>query len=263
MGSSETDRKACIIIIVILDMIRSHFGSSLCWTSVPQRQPFVTPGSTDDGNEENGIRRLMEQLLSTLPEDKRAMVRAAMGLEEVVQIAPRQISLKELSAERAPVEKRQEDMAKRIIDTEEIGVFHEKSLSMEKCKITAELAEYKPTVVETMEVEQAPLENLTEDQKNFWMEKQAEANVAKRALQELATHSTTKRRCTTKTQPPEEIDVEPPDDTQGDSQASQVGKLAPPDINNLIAHADSTAVLGKEAASRAFREEAEEQTAKT
>ena len=42
---------------------------------------------------------------------------------------------------------------------------------MEKCKITAEHAtEYKLTVVETKEVEQPPPENLTEDQKNFWME---------------------------------------------------------------------------------------------
>ena len=65
---------------------------------------------------------------------------------------------------------------------------------MEKCKITAELAqraadlqkldatEYKPTVGEAMEVEQPPPENLTEDQENFWIEKQAEANAAKRAL---------------------------------------------------------------------------------
>ena len=44
-------------------------------------KPFVTPGSTDVGNEENGIRRLLEKFLSTLPEDKRAMVRAAMGME--------------------------------------------------------------------------------------------------------------------------------------------------------------------------------------
>ena len=86
-------------------------------------KPLVTPGSIDDGNEENGIRRLLEQFLSTLPEDKRAMVRAAMGLVEVVQIAPMQISLKE---NRAQVEKRQ-DKAKRIIATEQIGVFHEKA----------------------------------------------------------------------------------------------------------------------------------------
>ena len=81
-------------------------------------KPFVTPGSTDDGNEENGIRRLLEQFLSTFPEDKRAMVRAAMGLEDVVQIASKQISLKKLSAKRAKVEKRQENMAKHIINTQ-------------------------------------------------------------------------------------------------------------------------------------------------
>ena len=56
-----------------------------------------------------------------------------------------------------------------------------------------------------------------------------------------------------------------PDGVQDErpSHASQVGKLAPPEIKNLIAHADSSAVLAKEAASRAFREEAEKQTAKT
>ena len=76
------------------------------------------------------------------------MVRAAMGLEEVVQIAPKQISLKELSSKRAQVEKRQEDMAKRIIDTQKkkkLESFTKKlqDLSMEKCKITAELAQRK------------------------------------------------------------------------------------------------------------------------
>ena len=68
---------------------------------------------------------------------------------------------------------------------------------MEKCKITADLAhgaadlqkldatEYKPTVAETMEVEQPRPRNRTEDQKNFRMEKRAEANAAERAPQEL------------------------------------------------------------------------------
>ena len=46
------------------------------------------------------------------------MVRAAMGLEETVQAAPKQLSLEELSAKRAQVEKRHEDMAKRIVDTQ-------------------------------------------------------------------------------------------------------------------------------------------------
>ena len=85
-----------------------------------------------------------------------------------------------------------------------------------------------------MGVEQPPPENLSEDQKNFWMEKQAEANAAKRALQELATHPITKRRRTTKTQPPEEMDVEPPDPTQDLSQASQVEKLAGYDLHALV-----------------------------
>ena len=135
-------------------------------------KPFVTLGATDEGNEENGIRLLLEQFLSTLLEDKRPMVRPAMGLEEVLLVAPKQTSLKELSAERAQVEKRQEDMAKRIIDTQKkLESFTKRlqELSMEKCKITAKLAqraadlqkldatEYKPTVAEP------PLENLTED----------------------------------------------------------------------------------------------------
>ena len=195
-------------------------------------KPFVTPGSTDAGNDENGIRRLLKQFLSTLLEDKRAMVRAAMGMEEVVQMTPKQISLKELSAKRAQVERRQEELAKRIIDTQKkLESFTQKlqDLSNEKCKITPEFAqraadlqkldatEYKPTSVETMEVEQPPPENLTEDQKNFCME-QAEANASSTRAGN-ALHN--KRRCTTKTQPLEEIDFEPPDPTQGPTQAAQ------------------------------------------
>ena len=98
-----------------------------------------------------------------------------------------------------------------------------------------------------------PVDNLTEDQKKFSIDKQSQANEAKRALQELATHFIAKRRCTTKTQQPEHIDVEPPDPVQGLSQTSQVGKMDPPDIKNLIAHADRTAGLANEAASQAFR----------
>ena len=94
------------------------------------------------------------------------------------------------------------------------------------------------------------------DQKKFWIDKQSQANEAKRALQELATHSMTKRRCTSKTQQPEHIDVEPPDPIQCPSQEPQVGKMEPSDIKNLIAPADRTAGLANEAASRAFREEA-------
>ena len=93
-----------------------------------------------------------------------------------------------------------------------------------------------------MEFEQPPPENLTDDQKNFWSKKQAEANAAKRAIQELATQSISKRRCTTKT-------------PQGPSQSSQVRKSAPSDIKTLIAQADSAAALAKEAESHAFREE--------
>ena len=112
-----------------------------------------------------------------------------------------------------------------------------------------------------MEVEQPPPDNLTEDQKKFWIDKQSQANEAKRALREVATHFITKRRCTTKTQQPEHIDVEPPDPIQGLSQTSEVGKMDPPDIKNLIAHADRTAGFANEAASRAFREEATQQAA--
>ena len=46
------------------------------------------------------------------------MVRAAMGFDEVVHVAPKQVTLKELTAKHAQVEKRQEDMAKRIIETQ-------------------------------------------------------------------------------------------------------------------------------------------------
>ena len=137
---------------------------------------------------------------------------------------------------------------------------------MEKCMITTELAQRAADVqvleaagcipVQSMEVEQPPPDNLTENQKNFWINQQSRANEAKRASQELATHSITKRRCTSKTQQPEHIDVEPPDPIQCPSQATQVGKMEPPDIKNLIAHADRTAGLANEAASRAFREEA-------
>ena len=45
------------------------------------------------------------------------MVRAAMGFDEVAHVALKQVTLKELTAKHAQVEKRQEDMAKRIIDT--------------------------------------------------------------------------------------------------------------------------------------------------
>ena len=37
-------------------------------------KPFA-PESTDDGNGDDQIRRLLEQFVSTLPEDKRKMVR--------------------------------------------------------------------------------------------------------------------------------------------------------------------------------------------
>ena len=55
------------------------------------------------------------------------MVRAAMGFDEVVHVAPKQVTLKELSAKRAQVEKRQEDIAKRIIDTEKLESFTKKA----------------------------------------------------------------------------------------------------------------------------------------
>ena len=90
---------------------------------------------------------------------------------------------------------------------------------MEKCKITTELAQRAADLrvldaagcnsVQALEIEQAPPDNLTEDQKKFFLDKQSQANEAKRALQELATHSITKRRCTSKTQQPGHIDVEP------------------------------------------------------
>ena len=62
-----------------------------------------------------------------------------------------------------------------------------------------------------------------------------------------ATQSFTKRRCTTKTQPPEGIDLEPPDLTQGPSQASQGGTEDLPDVKTLIAQSDRAAALAKEA----------------
>ena len=90
-------------------------------------KPFVAPGSTDEKQDEIGIRALLEQFLSTLPESQRSMVRAAMGFDEVVHVAPKQVALKELAAKHAQVEKRQEDMAKRIIDTQKkVGVVHKK-----------------------------------------------------------------------------------------------------------------------------------------
>ena len=112
-----------------------------------------------------------------------------------------------------------------------------------------------------MEVELAPPDNLTEDQKKFGIDKQSQANEAKRALQELATHSITKRRCTSKSQQPQHIDVEPADPIHSAPQEPQVCKMEPLDIKNLIAHADRTAGLANEAASRAFREEATKQAA--
>ena len=72
------------------------------------------------------------------------MVRAAMGIEEVVQIIPKQSSLTELSAKRAQVEKRQEHMAKRIVDTQkQLDSFTQKleDLAREKTEITTELAQ--------------------------------------------------------------------------------------------------------------------------
>ena len=133
---------------------------------------------------------------------------------------------------------------------------------MEKCKITTELAQRAADLqvleaagcnsVQAMEVEQPPPDNITEDQKKFWIDKQSQANEAKRALQELATYSITKRRCTSVTQQPEHIDVKAPDPIQCPSQASQMGKIEPLDIKNIVAHADRTAGLASEAASRAF-----------
>ena len=107
---------------------------------------------------------------------------------------------KELSAKRAQVEKTTRGNGKaHHRHTEKLESFTKKlqDLSMEKCKITADLAqraadlqkldatEYKPTVAETMEVEQPRPQNRTEDQKNFRMEKRAEANAAEQAPQEL------------------------------------------------------------------------------
>ena len=189
---------------------------------------------------------------------------AAMGLEEFVQIAPKQISLKELSAKRAQVEKRQEDTAKRIIDT------HKRNWSLSRKSIrtcqwrnarSRQSWHSEPLISRNlMQRSTSPqslrpwrsgslfLKTLQRTRRISGRKNLAEADAAKRAPREPATHSTTKRRCTTKTQPPEEVDVEPPDPTQSPSQASQVEKLAPPDIKNLIAHAHSTAVLAKEAA---------------
>ena len=87
--------------------------------------------------------RLLEQFLSTLPDDKRAMVRAAMGMEEVVQTTPKQVTLKQLSAKRAQVERRQQDMAKRVVETRKRWESEKqklRDLAQEKSNITAELA---------------------------------------------------------------------------------------------------------------------------
>ena len=184
--------------------------------------------------------------------------------------------VKQLSAKRAQVERRQEDMAKRVVETRKRLESEKQKLrdfTNEKSNITAELAkraadlqlqdaiECKPTIAEGMEVEQPPPENLTDDQKKFWNEMQAEATAAKRALQELA-QSFTRRRCTAKT-PPETIDLEPPDPTQGPSQASRGGNEDFPDVETLIAQSDREAALARETASRPFLEEVSQHTAKT
>ena len=108
-----------------------------------QWKTFVAPGSTDVGNDENGIRRLLEQFCCLHFLRTTAMVRAAMSMEQVVQTTPKQVTLKQLSSKRAQVERRQEHMAKRIIDTQKLlESFTQKllDLSNEKSKITAELA---------------------------------------------------------------------------------------------------------------------------
>ena len=51
--------------------------------------------------DEIGIRALLERFLSTLPESKRSMVCAAMGFDEVVHVAPKQVALRELTAKHA------------------------------------------------------------------------------------------------------------------------------------------------------------------
>ena len=78
---------------------------------------FYARGQNNESNEEcSDSRRLIETYSASLPEDERAIVRAAMGLEPAC--APqREASLQGLSAKRAQLEKRQVDMAKRILDT--------------------------------------------------------------------------------------------------------------------------------------------------
>ena len=203
------------------------------------------------------------------------MVREAMGFVKPAKVAPKQISLKELSAKRAHVEKRQDDLVKRVDETRKKFDSLTKQLdelAVEKGKITSELAQraqdlkvldtvgYKAAFAEEMEVEppeQPPPEFLSEEQKSVWIEKQAEANARKRALQELATQSQnlSKRRCATKTQPPEHIDVEPPDPSQGSSHSTQTGSLAPEYVKSVIDGAGAAAARATEAASRSFREE--------
>ena len=58
--------------------------------------------------------------------NKRSMVRAAMGFDEVLHVTPKKVTLNELTAKHSQVEKRQEDMAKRIIE-KTAGVVHKKA----------------------------------------------------------------------------------------------------------------------------------------
>ena len=130
-------------------------------------------------------------------------------------------------------------MAKRIINTqkqlEESFTQKLQDLSNEKCKITAELAQ-RAADLRWMQRSTSP------QVLRPWRSSSFLLKTSRRTRRISGSKNRRKqmRRCTTKTQPPEEIDLEPPDPTQGPSQASQVEKLAPPDIKNLIAHTDSS-----------------------
>ena len=200
-------------------------------------KPFIVTGSTEDGNEESGIRRLSwnsscQHFLRTSEQwYERPWVSTSRTDANFTQRALRNS---------CPGGKTPRGHGKAHYRHKKLQSFAKKfeELSMEKCTITAELAqrtadlqrldarEYKNTVAEAMVAEPPSPDNLTEGQENFWIEKQAEANAAKRALHELETQSFTKRPCTTKTPQTEQVEFVPPDPTEGPSQASQVGEIA-------------------------------------
>ena len=239
-------------------------------------KPFVTPGSTDEKQDEIGIRALLEQFLSTHPESKRSMVRAAMGFDEVVHVAPKQVTLKELTAKHAEVEKRQEDMAKRIIDTRKNWIRSQKSWrscqwrnarSRQSLRREPQISRFWKQRGVTPQRRQPWRSNSLHRTISRGIRRNSGLINSRKPTRQSELHKSWQHTSLPSVGVQQRLSNQntsmssPSDPIQGPFQTSQVGEMGPPDIKNLIAHADRTAGLANEAASRAFREEATPQAA--